>query len=112
MDAGPGEDADRAVFHVSYTVEGTWWLLKRHGWSWQQPARRAIERDDEAVELWKTEVWITQLTARIEELGRAVEEVGSPDGCLWICPSRRGLCRETALSYSVATACADIRGRE
>ncbi|MER0478596.1 winged helix-turn-helix domain-containing protein [Streptomyces sp. Edi2] len=45
------------LFHVSYTVEGTWRLLKRHGWSWQQPARRAIERDDEAVELWKKEVW-------------------------------------------------------
>ncbi|WP_455431833.1 IS630 family transposase [Streptomyces fagopyri] len=38
------------LFHVSYTVEGTWQLLKRHGWSWQQPARRAIERDDAAVE--------------------------------------------------------------
>lgn len=23
------------LFHVSYTVEGTWRLLKRHGWSWQ-----------------------------------------------------------------------------
>ncbi len=45
------------LFHVSYTVEGTWQLLKRHGWSWQQPARRAIERDGEAVELWKKEVW-------------------------------------------------------
>ncbi|MFD7933404.1 winged helix-turn-helix domain-containing protein [Streptomyces sp. NPDC059755] len=45
------------LFHVSYTVEGTWRLLKRHGWSWQQPARRAIERDDDAVELWKREVW-------------------------------------------------------
>jgi hypothetical protein len=33
------------LFHVSYTVEGTWLLLKWHGWSWQQPARRAIERD-------------------------------------------------------------------
>lgn len=39
------------LFHVSYTVEGTWQLLKRHGWSWQQPARRAIERDDDAVEV-------------------------------------------------------------
>ncbi|WP_435843414.1 IS630 family transposase [Streptomyces hirsutus] len=38
------------LFHVSYTIEGTWLLLRRHGWSWQQPARRAIERDDEAVE--------------------------------------------------------------
>ncbi|MEL5953284.1 winged helix-turn-helix domain-containing protein [Streptomyces sp. CLV115] len=39
------------LFHVGYTAEGTWRLLKRHGWSWQQPARRAIERDDGAVEL-------------------------------------------------------------
>ncbi|WP_443064970.1 IS630 family transposase [Streptomyces sp. NBC_00576] len=38
------------LFHVSYTVEGTWRLLRRHGWSWQQPARRAIERDGDAVE--------------------------------------------------------------
>ncbi|KES05808.1 transposase [Streptomyces toyocaensis] len=45
------------LFHVSYTVEGTWLLLKRHGWSWQQPARRAIERDDAAVEAWKKETW-------------------------------------------------------
>ncbi|MER5201105.1 winged helix-turn-helix domain-containing protein [Streptomyces sp. NPDC002884] len=45
------------LFHVSYTVEGTWQLLKRHGWSWQQPARRAIERDDQAVEVWKKEAW-------------------------------------------------------
>ncbi|MEU9397999.1 winged helix-turn-helix domain-containing protein [Streptomyces sp. NPDC048324] len=43
-------------FHVSYTVEGTRQLLKRHGWPRQQPARRAIERDDEAVEPWKKEV--------------------------------------------------------
>ncbi|MFD7942518.1 winged helix-turn-helix domain-containing protein [Streptomyces sp. NPDC059744] len=45
------------LFHVSYTVEGIWRLLKRHGWSWQQPVRRAVERDDCAVELWKKEVW-------------------------------------------------------
>ncbi|MFE4922323.1 winged helix-turn-helix domain-containing protein [Streptomyces sp. NPDC056661] len=45
------------LFHVSYTVEGTWALLRRHSWSWQQPARRAIERDDDAVEVWKKETW-------------------------------------------------------
>ncbi|WSD66433.1 winged helix-turn-helix domain-containing protein [Streptomyces sp. NBC_01591] len=45
------------LFHVSCTVEGTWRLLKRHGWSWQQPARRLIEWDDSAMELWKKEVW-------------------------------------------------------
>ncbi|MER5833143.1 winged helix-turn-helix domain-containing protein [Streptomyces sp. NPDC002130] len=31
--------------------------MKRHGWSWQAPARRALERDEHAVELWKQEVW-------------------------------------------------------
>ncbi|WP_225101955.1 winged helix-turn-helix domain-containing protein [Streptomyces sp. CoH27] len=45
------------LFHVSYTVEGTWRLLRRYGWSWQQPARRAIERDDAAVEVWRKETW-------------------------------------------------------
>ncbi|MER8106017.1 winged helix-turn-helix domain-containing protein [Kitasatospora sp. NPDC094016] len=39
------------MFHVTYTVEGTWALLKRQGWSWQQPARRALESDEAAVEL-------------------------------------------------------------
>ncbi|MFJ2900657.1 winged helix-turn-helix domain-containing protein [Streptomyces sp. NPDC087218] len=34
-----------------------WRLLERHGWSWQAPARRALERDEHAVELWKKEVW-------------------------------------------------------
>ncbi|WP_406409359.1 winged helix-turn-helix domain-containing protein [Streptomyces sp. NBC_01643] len=28
-----------------------------NGWSWQAPARRALERDEHAVELWKKEVW-------------------------------------------------------
>ncbi|MFJ4866708.1 winged helix-turn-helix domain-containing protein [Streptomyces sp. NPDC088748] len=41
------------LFHVSYMVKGTWLLLKRRGWSWQQPPRRAVERDDVAVEVWK-----------------------------------------------------------
>jgi transposase len=34
-------------FHVSHSSEGTGRLLKRRGRSWQQPARRATERDDE-----------------------------------------------------------------
>jgi transposase len=53
VDAGPGEDLIGRLFHISYTAEGTWPLLKRHGRSWQQPARRAIERDDSAVAVWK-----------------------------------------------------------
>lgn len=45
------------MFHVGYTVQGVWKLLRRHGWSAQVPVRRAIERDDEQVEVWKAEVW-------------------------------------------------------
>jgi transposase len=45
------------LFHVGYTIEGTWKLLRRHGWSCQVPVRQAMERDDEAVAVWKAEVW-------------------------------------------------------
>ncbi|WP_435846203.1 IS630 family transposase [Streptomyces diacarni] len=36
-------------FHLTYTNQGVRKLLARNGWSCQVPARRAIERDDEAV---------------------------------------------------------------
>src|SRR5437773_1535466 len=44
------------LFHVGYTVEGTWKLMRRHGWSCQGPVRQAMERDEEAVAVWKAEV--------------------------------------------------------
>jgi transposase len=47
----------RRLFGLSLSVATVWRLLKRHGWSWQAPARRALERDEHAVELWKKEVW-------------------------------------------------------
>ncbi len=40
-------------FRVQYTVPGIWYLLQRRGWPCQIGARRAIERDDGAVEVWK-----------------------------------------------------------
>ena len=45
------------LFHVGYTVEGTWKLMRRHGCSAQVPVRQALERDDEAVAVWKDQVW-------------------------------------------------------
>lgn len=45
------------LFHVGYTVQGVWRLLRRHGWSVQVPTHRAIERDDGAVGVWHEEVW-------------------------------------------------------
>ncbi|MFF9077415.1 winged helix-turn-helix domain-containing protein [Streptomyces sp. NPDC014872] len=44
-------------FHLTYTIRGLRKLLVRSGWSCQVPARRAMERDDEAVAGWGKEVW-------------------------------------------------------
>jgi transposase len=45
------------LFRTGYTVEGTWKLMRRHGWSAQVPVRQAMERDEEAVAVWKDQVW-------------------------------------------------------
>jgi putative transposase len=45
------------LFHVGYTVEWVWKLMRRHGWSCQVPVRRAIERDEEEIAVWKAGVW-------------------------------------------------------
>ncbi|MEU5794766.1 winged helix-turn-helix domain-containing protein [Streptomyces sp. NPDC047813] len=39
------------------TIQGVRKLPARSGWSWQVPARRANERDDEAVAGWVKEMW-------------------------------------------------------
>nr|WSZ19370.1 winged helix-turn-helix domain-containing protein [Streptomyces canus] len=44
-------------FHKNYTVQGVAALLRRHGWSCQVPARRAIERDENRVAGWVKETW-------------------------------------------------------
>ena len=50
-------------FSVQYTIPGIWYLLRRRGWTCQAGARRAIERDDGAIEVWKTQTW-GQIKAR------------------------------------------------
>ncbi|MER5993346.1 winged helix-turn-helix domain-containing protein [Streptomyces viridosporus] len=44
------------MFHVGYTIQGVWKLLRRHGWSARVPVRRALERDEEAIEVGQAEV--------------------------------------------------------
>jgi transposase len=44
-------------FHLTYTIQGVRKLLVRNGWSCQVPARRAMERDDEAMAGWVKETW-------------------------------------------------------
>jgi len=42
---------------VSYHPGHVWWLLRRHKWSPQRPARRASERDEDEVARWRAEEW-------------------------------------------------------
>ncbi len=44
-------------FGVQYTIPGIWYLLRRRGWTCQMGARRAIERDEGAIEVWKKATW-------------------------------------------------------
>ncbi|MEU3466280.1 winged helix-turn-helix domain-containing protein [Streptomyces sp. NPDC006733] len=44
-------------FHKSYSIQGVAVLLKRHGWSCQVPARRAMERDETTVVGWVKDTW-------------------------------------------------------
>lgn len=45
-------------FGVRYTTVGVWKLMRTGlGWSWQKPERRAIERDEAAIEHWKRVTW-------------------------------------------------------
>ncbi|WP_256331988.1 winged helix-turn-helix domain-containing protein [Streptomyces sp. 2314.4] len=63
---------------LSLSVATVWRLLKRHGWSWQAPARRALERDEQAVELWKREVW-PQVKASRRRVGAGSSSRTRPD---------------------------------
>lgn len=43
---------------LSYSQGHVWRILRdRLGWSHQRPARRAVERDDEAIEAWVKQRW-------------------------------------------------------
>jgi transposase len=46
------------VTGVSYHPGHVWYLLRDQlDWTWQRPARRAKERDDEAIEQWVKKRW-------------------------------------------------------
>lgn len=46
------------VTGVAYHPGYVWYLLRNQlGWTWQRPARRAVERDDEAIERWIKRRW-------------------------------------------------------
>ncbi|MGH3183323.1 MAG: winged helix-turn-helix domain-containing protein [Acidimicrobiales bacterium] len=47
------EEATGVHYHPGYV----WRVLHQLGWSRQRPARRAVERDDEAIARWVNEKW-------------------------------------------------------
>ncbi|MFH8520589.1 winged helix-turn-helix domain-containing protein [Streptomyces gelaticus] len=55
-------------FHVSYGVSGATRLMHRLGFRPRSPARRAAERDEQAVTAWKKAAW-----AEVEQPGRPAE---------------------------------------
>ncbi|MEV4046823.1 winged helix-turn-helix domain-containing protein [Streptomyces sp. NPDC049744] len=44
----------RQHLRVSLSGATVWRLLTRHGWSWQTPARKALDLDEPTVEPWKS----------------------------------------------------------
>jgi transposase len=65
------------LFRLPYTEPGVWYLLRRHGWSCQVPARRAIEREEEAITTWRQDVW-PRLKASRRPRGRGWSSKRSP----------------------------------
>jgi transposase len=69
-------------YDVSYTLQGVGRLLKDWGFTPQRPAKRAIERNDEAVRKWKEEDY-PQLAARAKaekaEIWWADETAAKPE---------------------------------
>lgn len=47
----------RREFGVKYHRSHIWKILQACGWSCQVPERRAIQRDEAAIERWKNETW-------------------------------------------------------
>ncbi|MER6076250.1 winged helix-turn-helix domain-containing protein [Streptomyces sp. NPDC001817] len=79
-------------FHVSSSVSGATRLMRRPGFTPQVPARRAAERDEQAVTAWKEAAW-----AEVKAPGRPVTassasrmKPGSPAGRRRAAPGEGG----------------------
>jgi transposase len=44
-------------FGIGYELSSVWHILKGMGWSCQKPERRARERDEKAVAIWRKKGW-------------------------------------------------------
>jgi transposase len=48
----------KQTFGVTYSLTHIGWLLDKIGWSWQKPVARASQRNEAAIERWRTETWL------------------------------------------------------
>lgn len=46
------------VFGVKYSLAHIGWVLDKIGWSLQKPVKRASQRDEAAIERWRSETWL------------------------------------------------------
>jgi len=44
-------------FGIAYSTAGCWRLLRELGFTPQKPEKRALQRNEEAIELWKRKSW-------------------------------------------------------
>ncbi|GGP50969.1 winged helix-turn-helix domain-containing protein [Saccharothrix coeruleofusca] len=58
--------------------DGIWRLLRRIGWSWQMPRTRALERNEEVITAWRTEVWPRVKHPRARQRGSASRTKRAP----------------------------------
>jgi len=45
------------TFGVIYSLTHIGWMLDKIDWSWQKPLTRASQRNEAAIERWRTETW-------------------------------------------------------
>jgi len=48
----------KQTFGVTYSRTHIGWLLDKIGWSWQKPVTRASQRDEVAIERWRSQTWL------------------------------------------------------
>lgn len=48
----------KQTFGVTYSLTHVGWLLDKIGWSRQKPLTRASQRDETAIERWRSETWL------------------------------------------------------
>jgi len=91
-----------AHFGVKYHPGHVWYILRDMGWSAQKPERRARERDEEAIQRWRSERW-PEIKKRPVKMGGASSFSTKAALCSSLWCAERGLLGERHRSSTVGT---------